>query len=178
MADANQCRFMKNGAPYEIHPCIEPDLEFTPERWKEETREGLKRMSARSRWHRFAAGVNELSESQLDYLTDVDCKDRVAWCAVIKRDGRYGGIGVSRYVLLQEEDDVAEFAVTVIDEFQEQGVGRALLEQLVRSAWENEVRVLRGYVFRDNGRMLALAKRMGGASSLEEAFVRIEIPVK
>ena len=177
MVDAPQNRFMKNGDAYEIHPCIDPSVEFTPERWKSETRAALKLMSARSLWQRFAGGVRELSESQLDYLTDVDGVGRVAWCAVILEGGVYHGIGVSRYVRLQEAPEIAEFAVTVIDPFQDRGVGRALLEQLAASARENGISVLRGYVFPDNGAMLSLCKSLGGAGVLENGVLRVEIPV-
>lgn len=177
MVDPSHNRFMKNGDAYEIHPCIDPSHEFTPERWKSETRAALKQMSARSLWQRFAGGVRELSESQLDYLTDVDGVGRVAWCAVVLEEGVYHGIGVSRYVRLQEAPEVAEFAVTVIDPFQGQGVGRALLERLIASARDNRIKTLRGFVFPDNGAMLNLCRSLGGVGFPENGVLRVDIPV-
>ncbi|MCB1857964.1 MAG: GNAT family N-acetyltransferase [Gammaproteobacteria bacterium] len=169
--------FMRNGLAYEIHSCLDPDLSFTPERWKQEIRKGLARLSAKSRWQRFASGVNQLSEDQLDYLTDVDGKDRVAWCALIRSGDSYQGIGVSRYVRLPGEGACAEFAVTVIDEYQKQGIGRALLERLLESARCNGISTLRGFVFPSNLLMLELCRQLHAHAIPVESFIQVDIPV-
>lgn len=168
---------MKNGAPYEIHPCIDPQMHFTTALWREEIKKGFKSMSAQSIWQRFATGLNELSEQQLDYLTDIDGKDRVAFCAVIIQQDSYRGIGLSRYIKLKDETDIAEFSVTVIDEFQNQGIGRALLAQLIESAQTNGFKVLRGFVLPSNKAMLALCKRFQATTAKDGTFIRADIAV-
>lgn len=177
VADSGHKKLMKNGTPYKIHPCVEPDLQCTPQHLREQIREALKCMSTQSRWQRFASPVHELSEKQLDYLTNLDGRDRVAWCALTIQDDKYRGIGLSRYIRLPDEAEVAEFAVTVVDEFQGQGIGRALLEGLIESAQENGIKVLRGYVLTGNKKMLELCKRLQATDSLEDTFVRVDIPV-
>ena len=169
---------MHNGNPFEIHPCVDASLNFTPERWRQEIRKAMKNLSPQSLWQRFATGVNELSEQQLDYLTDIDGRDRVAWCAVLFDGDDMTGIGLSRYIRLIDEAHTAEFAITVIDRYQRQGVGRALLAQLVNSARDNDLDYLRGYVLKSNKAMLALSAHFNARQFPEDNLIRVEIPVK
>jgi GNAT superfamily N-acetyltransferase len=99
--------------------------------------EGLGRMSERSRLARFGSGISRLSDAELRYLTEVDQVTHVAWGALI--DDVPAGVG--RYIL--GEDGVAEIAVTVVDEFQRRGLGRALFDALVASARASGIEELR-----------------------------------
>ena len=175
MTDLHLKQHMKNGRTFEIHPCIDASLNFTSELWRAQIKQAMKTMSTQSLWHRFATGINELSDEQLDYLTDIDGKDRVAWCAIICGDDDLRGIGVSRYIKLDAETDTAEFAVTVIDEFQGQGVGHALLDQLIDSARDNGIRCLRGYIMPGNQAMLALCQQKHAKIQPEDRMIRVEI---
>jgi GNAT superfamily N-acetyltransferase len=67
----------------------------------------------------------------------VDQVTHVAWGALI--DDVPAGVG--RYIL--GEDGVAEIAVTVVDEFQRRGLGRALFDALVASARASGIEELR-----------------------------------
>jgi GNAT superfamily N-acetyltransferase len=120
----------------------------------EKLREGFNRLSRQSKLHRFLSSPGKLTESQLRYLTEIDHVHHLAWCAYVDDGGEESGIGVARYVRLEESPQAAEFAVTVADEFQDKGVGRALLDRLIRSAREKGVRKFVGYVLRDNAAML------------------------
>jgi len=66
-------------------------------------------------------------------------------------------IGVSRYYM-NPQTASAEFAVTISDACQGQGLGQHLMERLIVVAGERGVKQLTGVVLRDNHRMLALAK--------------------
>lgn len=99
--------------------------------------EGLGRMSEQSRFARFGSGISRLSDAELRYLTEVDQVTHVAWGALI--DDVPAGVG--RYIL--GEDGVAEIAVTVVDEFQRRGLGRALFDALVASARASGIEELR-----------------------------------
>ena len=134
-------------------------------------------MSAQSRWQRFASAVHELSEAHLNQLTNLDGRDRVAWCAVIARSDKSRGIGLARYIRLFDETGTAEFAVTVIDEFQGQGIGMTLLKQLIESAQENDINALRGYIIPSNKGMLEMCKRLKAGFSRENGFIRADIPI-
>lgn len=169
---------MKNGTRYRIQPCVEPDSLHSREFLKTQIADALQRLSGESRWLRFAAPVSRLSEQQLDALTSLDGWDRMAWCASIVEDGREGGVGLARYVRLEAGGDVAEFALTILDDYQGQGVGYQLLRRLAASAAANGIRTLRAHVLRGNRRMLALARRCGARTrSADAAFIVVEIPL-
>jgi len=90
--------------------------------------DGFARLSARSRRMRFLFPKNELSATDLRYLTEIDHRDHEALGALDATDGR--GVGVARYVRSAEDPSAAEIAVTVVDEWQGRGLGRELVGQL------------------------------------------------
>ena len=60
------------------------------------------------------------------------------------------GVGIARFVRLKDQHDVAESAITVVDEYQHRGVGRILLVELVALARKHGVTRFRAEVLRDN----------------------------
>lgn len=118
---------------------------------KEEFRRGFARLSAASRFFRFLGERKELSDEDLRYLTEVDGHDHYAVVAAHRRpDGSEEGVGVARFVRLPERPEVAEVAITVIDDWQRRGLGTLLYERLVEAARERGVRILRSEVHRTN----------------------------
>jgi GNAT superfamily N-acetyltransferase len=93
---------------------------------RELLRRGFERLSAESRYRRFLAPMKELTESTVRYLTEIDHHDHEAMIALDEQTGE--GIGVARYVRDPDHPDVAEVAVTVIDDWQGRGLGTLLLE--------------------------------------------------
>jgi acetyltransferase len=166
---------LDDGTPYQVCSCTEPRLQISREAWKRAMRESFERLSAKSRWQRFANGQAELSEAQLDYLTDVDDRNRVACCAVLLEHEPLCGIGIARYVRLADRPQRAEFAVTVIDPFQGQGVGSALLELLVETAAANGIETLYGNVLSSNTGMLRLCQRIGATLHPLPDFIEVEL---
>lgn len=143
---------------------------------KECLQKGFERLSERSRYLRFFTPMKSLSEAQLAYLTDIDQVNRVAIGAhVVKEEGNEG-IGIARYFRLAGEPDVAEFAVTIVDEYQDRGLGSILMEFLVQHARENGIRVLWGYVLPENLPMLRLLERYGAQGEREQdGILRYEL---
>lgn len=169
---------MENGTPYRIQACVEPGTQHTKEFLKSQIACAIEGMSGKSLRQRFASSVNKLSDKQLDYLTSLDGKDKVAWCASIGSNKAERGIGIARYVKLPNEENVAEFAVTVVDEFQRQGIGYELLKKLIELAGNNGIKILRGYVLSGNEHMLSLCRRFGANTYSEDwSFVIADIPV-
>lgn len=123
--------------------------------------EGLQRLSTRSRYLRFHTAVEHLNERQLDYLTQVDQVDHVAWVAVDLDAPERPGIGVARFVRLADEPDVAEAAVTVLDAYQGRGLGTLLLRVLADAALARGITTFRAYVLGENRAMLAVLDRLG-----------------
>ncbi|MCG7945574.1 MAG: GNAT family N-acetyltransferase [Candidatus Thiodiazotropha taylori] len=170
---------MKNGIPCRVQLCVEPNTRHTAEFLKKQIEIGFQHMSARSRISRFATAMDHLTEQQLDYLTDLDGKQRVAWCATVTNDGEEQGIGIARYINLPDETDMAEFAITVVDDYQGQGVGYQLLRKLIQSASQNGFKILRGYILMTNTPMLALCNRFESKRSMVDGpFVIVDIIVE
>ncbi|WNG46066.1 GNAT family N-acetyltransferase [Archangium minus] len=113
-------------------------------------REGFERLSPRSRFQRFLFAKPRLSAEELRYLTNVDGEQHVAIGAVTwSPTGKEVGLGVARFFRLAESPEVAEVAITVVDDAQGKGLGRILMDRLVEAAHERgverfEFRVLAG----------------------------------
>ena len=65
---------------------------------------------------------------------------------------------------------MAEFALTVIDEFQGQGIGRALLTRLIQTARDNGLSTLRGHVLSGNRIMLSLCRSFDAELCVDPPF--------
>lgn len=142
---------------------------------KAEISAAVQRMSPRSRRLRFASPLGNLSDAQLDYLTDFDQEDRIAWCAFEADAEKEVGVGLARYVRLVDKPGVAEFAVTVVDAYQRRGLGTLLLGRLLGTAREHGIGVLRGYVLPENEAMLRLGRRFGAQVGRDDSFIQLEI---
>jgi len=145
---------LRDGTQIEIRP-IRPEDRAVLE-------DGLKRMGPESRYRRFFAPVSRLSESQLEYLTEVDHHDHEALVA-FERDTREG-VGVARFVRIEHEGDVAEPAVVVIDDWQGRGVGAGLLGALAERAREEGIRSFLAPVLADNAAAIASLSGLGETS--------------
>lgn len=142
---------------------------------------GFEQLSERSRYQRFLTLKQSLSAHELDYLVDVDGYDHVAIGAAIEHpDGAEEGIGVARFIRYEDQPTVAEVAVTVIDAYQGQGLGRIMLRYLARAARERDVESFRADTFANNVRMRALFDELGPTEVLERAgpVLTLDIPLE
>lgn len=147
-------------------PALEGALEDgTPVRFrliapddKNRLAQGFARLSEGSRYRRFFRHIDHLTDEQLVYLTEVDFTDHFAWVAELPDEPGRPGIGVSRWIRLAAEPEIAEAAVTVIDDYQNRGVGTTLLWLTSRSARERGIRAFRIWVQGDNSPVLALLR--------------------
>ena len=143
---------------------------------------GFHRLSPESRYLRFMGSKAELSESELEALTDLDGEDRFAIGAV-RADGdadEAEGLGVARFARLPEDPAVAEAAVTVVDEAQGLGLGSLLLRRLAAAARERGIHRFRGDILACNEPMRRLlATHMDatvGESDHGVTRVMVELP--
>ena len=125
-------------------------------------RTSFERMGPDSRYTRFLSPIDELTERQLDYLTDVDHHDHEAIVAV---GGDGSGLGVARYVRLEHDGPRAEVAVAVIDDWQGRGVGSALLDCLSERAREDGVEVFTAAVLAENRASADILRRLGSTTT-------------
>ena len=108
---------------------------------RDRLRNGYARLSAESRYRRFLAAPATLSESTLDYLTGADGWNHLALGAELAAPGADTsyGLGIARFVRLEDDPAKAEAAVAVIDEVQHRGLGRLLLRELICAARQRDV---------------------------------------
>jgi GNAT superfamily N-acetyltransferase len=145
----------------------------TPED-REAIRASFQRMGPDSRYKRFLSPVAELSESQLDYLTDIDHHDHEALVAI--SDGI--GLGVARYVRLEHDGRRAEVAVAVIDDWQGRGLGSALLERLSRRAREDGIEIFTAAVLADNRAVVELLTRLGSTKTSVAGSGQLDLEIE
>jgi nucleotide-binding universal stress UspA family protein len=140
---------LRDGSQIAIRP-IEPED-------RDALAEGVRRLSPESRYRRFFAPVNELSERDLDYLTRVDHHRHEALIALDADTG--GGVGVARFVRI--EDGEAEPAMVVADDWQGRGVATALLDALVVRAREEGIHRFVAPVLAGNIDAMRVLRRLG-----------------
>ena len=136
-------------------------------------------LSAESRYRRFFAPKTGLTESELDYFVDVDHCDHEAIVAIDPSTDEL--LGVARYVRGADDPEVAEVAITVADDWQGRGLGRALLDRLTYSARREGVRRFSALVQTDNRASLGLLTALGNTRQVSDATqseLLIELPPK
>src|SRR5262245_16534284 len=133
----------------------------------------MRQLSDESRHSRFMAFMRELSPQMLEQATH-PVPGRELQLVVLSGDGDAEAIVAGGRYAADATGD-CEFAVTVVDPWQRQGLARRVLEALIRSAHSHGFKRMTGYVLATNTGMLALARRMGfvSATSREDPTVRV-----
>jgi GNAT superfamily N-acetyltransferase len=164
---------LRDGARIRIRPIGPAD--------RDKLAEGFERLSLESRHQRFMSAKTELTEEDLRHLTELDGVMQFALgAAVLDTDGNEGeGIGVARFFRAVDDPEVAELGITVVDHWQGRGVGRLLLERLVRAAAARGVRRTRAHLMAENRQVLQLIKPYLQGASIDHdgPLVTIEMRV-
>ena len=137
----------RTGARVTIRPVLPQDADLIADFFRS--------LSSASRRNRFFRTLHELPADMLGRFTSVDYHAHLALVATVLRDGEEVVVAEGRYVVT--EPGAAEFAVTVSDAWQGQGIGRLLLQRLACRAAAEGVTRLHGDVLPTNQAMLRLA---------------------
>ena len=157
---------LNDGTPVLIRP-IQPDDQPL-------LKEGLARLSDRSRYQRFAMVVQEPSAELLKFLTEMDYQNHVAWVAIDSSTEIDRAVGMARYIRVESDPAVAEVAVTVSDSHQGRGLGTLLLAKLAQSARSNGVLRFFAFVLWNNVPVLKVARAFGATVRREgSGMVRV-----
>lgn len=116
------------------------------------------RLSPRTAHQRFFTVWKRLPSGWAHYFANVDYRRRLALVAERDLDWRPELIGVARYDASAE--DTAEVAIVVQDYWQGKGLGRLLLEELLRAGEANGIRRFSADVLADNDRVLRMLPRV------------------
>jgi GNAT superfamily N-acetyltransferase len=149
--------------------------------WRASDREllvhGLYRLSPGSSYRRFLSASPVFTSEMLRELTDVDHRDAEAMLAL--DEGGSEGLGIARYVRDAERSDVAEVALTVIDDWQGRGLGTLLLRVISGRARDEGIKTFTARMLTENRRMRHLLERLGPVRVIDEArgTVEVEVPI-
>lgn len=145
---------------------------------KEGLTAALKDLSIESRKKRFLTLKKGFTEKELKIFTEVDFINHVA-LALLKVNGDlFEPVGTVRFFIDQDNPNRAEFAITILDKFQSQGVGTYLFEHLCLAARERDVKELYGTASSENTKILKLMKRAGEVKTKVVTHGVLELSLK
>ena len=125
----------------------------------ERERRFIERLSPASRRYRFLGTLVSPSDNLLRQLVVLDPARNVALIALIGNGKNQVEIGVAR--LSMEADDTCEFAVTVSDEWQRNGLGTLLMQHLICSAIERGIKSMHSVDDASNEPMREFSANLG-----------------
>lgn len=140
--------------------------------------EGFKKLSPKTVYHRFFGFMKELSPHQLEELLDTDKKDHVAWTAFDIVEDDTIGVGVGRFRRSAINPNEAELALTVIDEYQEKGVGSVLLAIMYFLGSKLDIDIFTGIIMSDNARLIKRFKELGAQMTRVGTEYEMRLPVQ
>lgn len=140
-------------------------------------REFLESLRPEDAHFRFFGFPRRFDHSQLARLTCIDYGREMAFIAA-ESGGGHRTLGVAR-AINDPEGRRAEFAVVVRSDVKGHGLGRILLEKLIRYCRQAGVAELAGQVLAGNARMLNLARDLGfELAPAEEGVCRVTLRLK
>ncbi len=118
-------------------------------------------LSPDSRYNRFMYRMDKLSPRMLARFTQIDYDREMALVVVLKQRGEEARfLAVARYVT-NPDGNSCEFALTVSDDVQRQGIGRQLMQSLMNAARDRGLEFMDGDVLASNSKMLRLCEGLG-----------------
>ena len=117
------------------------------------------RSSAQSLYRRFFVVKRDIAEPEIEFFLNIDFVDHVALVAVVDESGRRVIAGGGRYIVV--EPGKAEVAFAVVDQYQGQGLGAALMHHLAAIARRAGLEELIAEVLPDNVPMLKVFEKSG-----------------
>jgi ribosomal protein S18 acetylase RimI-like enzyme len=117
------------------------------------------RTGSQSLQTRFFVAKRGFSEREIAFFMDIDFINHVALVALVGEGSRPVIAGGGRYIVT--EPGRAEVAFLVIDDYQGQGVGSALVQHLISLARRAGLHELVAEVLPENTAMLKLFRRFG-----------------
>ncbi|WP_246449603.1 GNAT family N-acetyltransferase [Qipengyuania soli] len=124
-------------------------------------REGIARLSPRSRYLRFFSGARTPPDWVIERLLDADGVLHLAWGAIDLSDPAQPAMGVVHAMRPDPEAQVAEFSIGVVDDYHGLGVGRLLTATLLLDAEDDGMDHLAAHVLYENRAAIEFIKRLG-----------------
>jgi RimJ/RimL family protein N-acetyltransferase len=126
---------------------------------REEYLAAVERVSTQSLYRRFFGVKRKFTEKEIAFYLDIDFDKHVALVAVLDQADRPIIVAGGRYILVRP--GAAEVAFAVVDEFQGQGIGAALMRHLTTLARDAGLNEFIAEVLSDNIAMLKVFEKSG-----------------
>src|SRR5262249_20299058 len=123
------------------------------------------RSSEQSLYRRFFPVKRDFADPEIEFFLNVDFMDHVAFVTVVDEAGRRVIAGGGRYIVVAPGK--AEVAFAVVDQYQGQGLGLALMHHLAAIAREAGLKELIAEVLPDNAPMLKVFEKSGYPLSIK-----------
>ncbi len=165
-----QLAITKNGKVMQLRPIRPED--------GESIKNMVSNMSAESRYFRFMHAINALSPQMVAQFTKLDYDRQMAFVAV-SDSGSGEVVGVSRYAKSTDQR-TGEFAVSVADQWQGQGLASSLMRLIIEHATTEGLDALVGDVLQSNNGMRKLMKSLGFVGvtdSNDKDIIRFTLPL-
>ena len=133
----------------------------------------IDRTSARSIYRRFFSAKRDFTPQEVVFFLNVDFVSQVALVAVVEEAGRKAIVGAGRYFITQPNR--AEVAFAVIDQYQGQGIGKALMRHLAAIGREVGLEELFAEVLPDNTAMLKVFERSGYSITTKRGAAAVQV---
>jgi RimJ/RimL family protein N-acetyltransferase len=117
------------------------------------------RLSDESLYRRFFIAKRRFSEQEAEHFLNIDFVNHVALVAAAHENSKQAIVGAGRYIVL--EPGTAEVAFSVVDEYQGQGIGTALMRNLSLIARQAGLSKLIAEVLVSNAAMLRVFENSG-----------------
>ncbi|HAT23315.1 MAG TPA: protein acetyltransferase, partial [Pantoea septica] len=129
-------------------------------------------------YYRYFSEINEFTHEDLANMTQIDYDREMAFVAVRQQQASSEIIGVTRAISDADNID-AEFSVLVRSDLKGLGMGRRLLEKMIRYTRDHGLQQLNGITMPHNRGMITLARKLGFGVEvqLDEGIVSLNLPL-
>lgn len=129
-------------------------------------------------YYRYFSEINEFTHDDLANMTQIDYDREMAIVAVRQHNGANEIIGVTRAISDADNID-AEFSVLVRSDLKGLGMGRRLLEKMIRYTRDHGLQQLNGITMPHNTGMITLARKLNFRVNiqLDDGIVSLNLPL-
>lgn len=129
-------------------------------------------------YYRYFSEINEFTHEDLANMTQIDYDREMAIVAVRQYNGNDEIIGVTRAISDADNID-AEFSVLVRSDLKGLGMGRRLLEKMIRYTRDHGLQQLNGITMPHNSGMITLARKLNFRVNiqLDDGIVSLNLPL-
>lgn len=138
----------------------------------------IERLDPKDMEMRFWAAFKGLPRAQLADLIHIDYDRDMSFVAVVRGAGETPEIVGMINLLLSPKTQKAEYGVVIRSDQKGRGLGRLLMEKIVRYARDRQIGEICGFARRDNEAMLTLCAKLGFAiQETDDDFVEVHLDV-